>query len=107
MTKKQKKMLLRIIISFVLLAALMLCEHFGVLPENIWVQLVLFAVPYLIIGYDIIGKAARNIRHGQVFDENFLMMLATFGAFGARDFSEAAAVMLFYQWENRVSQLRI
>ncbi len=97
MTKKQKKMLLRIIISFVLLAALMLCEHFGVLPENIWVQLVLFAVPYLIIGYDIIGKAARNIRHGQVFDENFLMMLATFGAFGARDFSEAAAVMLFYQ----------
>ncbi len=97
MTKKQKKMLLRIIISFVLLVALMLCEHFGVLPENIWVQLVLFAVPYLIIGYDIIGKAARNIRHGQVFDENFLMMLATFGAFGARDFSEAAAVMLFYQ----------
>ena len=50
MTKKQKKMLLRIIISFVLLVALMLCEHFGVLPENIWVQLVLFAVPYLIIG---------------------------------------------------------
>ena len=97
MTKKQKKMLLRIIISFVLLAALMVCEHIGILPENIWIQLVLFAVPYLIIGYDIILKAAKNISHGQVFDENFLMMIATFGAFGARDFSEAAAVMLFYQ----------
>lgn len=97
MTKKQKKMLLRIIISFVLLAALMVCEHIGMLPENIWLQLVLFAVPYLIIGYDIILKAAKNIRRGQIFDENFLMMIATFGAFGARDFSEAAAVMLFYQ----------
>ena len=97
MTKKHKKMLLRIIISFVLLAALMVCEHIGILPENIWIQLVLFAVPYLIIGYDIILKAAKNISHGQVFDENFLMMIATFGAFGARDFSEAAAVMLFYQ----------
>lgn len=97
MTKKQKKMLLRIVVSFVLLAALMFSEHVGILPEHIWIELVLFAVPYLIIGYDIILKAARNIRHGQVFDENFLMMLATFGAFGARDFSEAAAVMLFYQ----------
>lgn len=97
MTKKQKKMLIRIVVSFMLLAALMLCEHVGILPESIWIELVLFAVPYLIIGYDIILKAARNIRHGQVFDENFLMMLATFGAFGARDFSEAAAVMLFYQ----------
>ncbi len=97
MTKKQKKMLLRIMISFVLLAALMVCEHIGVLPENIWIELVLFAVPYLIIGYDIIFKAAKNIRHGQIFDENFLMMIATFGAFGAQDFSEAAAVMLFYQ----------
>ena len=97
MTKKQKKMLLRIIVSFVLLAVLMICENVGILPENSWIQLVLFAVPYLIIGYDIILKAAKNISHGQVFDENFLMMLATFGAFGARDFSEAAAVMLFYQ----------
>lgn len=97
MTKKQKRMLLRIIVSFILLAVLMVCEHIGVLPENIWIQLVLFAVPYLIIGYDIILKAAKNISHGQVFDENFLMMIATFGAFGAQDFSEAAAVMLFYQ----------
>ncbi|MDE7267084.1 MAG: HAD-IC family P-type ATPase, partial [Lachnospiraceae bacterium] len=97
MTKKQKKMLMRIIIAFVLLAALMVCEQMGVLPENIWIEFALFAVPYLIIGYDIILKAARNIRHGQIFDENFLMMIATFGAFGAQDFSEAAAVMLFYQ----------
>jgi len=97
MTKKQKKMLMRIMIAFVLLAALMICEHVGILPENIWIELVLFAVPYLIIGYDIILKAAKNIRRGQIFDENFLMMIATFGAFGAQDFSEAAAVMLFYQ----------
>ena len=97
MTKKQKNMLLRIISSFILLAVLMICEHISILPENIWIQLILFLVPYLIIGYDIIVKAAKNIRRGQVFDENFLMMIATFGAFGARDFSEAAAVMLFYQ----------
>ncbi len=97
MTKKQKNMLLRIISSFILLAVLMICEHIGILPETIWIELILFLVPYLIIGYDIIVKAAKNIRRGQVFDENFLMMIATFGAFGARDFSEAAAVMLFYQ----------
>ena len=96
MTKKQKNMLLRIISSFILLEVLMICEHIGILPETIWIQLILFLVPYLIIGYDIIVKAAKNIRRGQVFDENFLMMIATFGAFGARDFSEAA-VMLFYQ----------
>ena len=97
MTQKQKKMLFRIIISFILLAALMAEEHAGILPENVWVRMALFLVPYLIIGYDIIMKAAKNIRNGQVFDENFLMMIATFGAFGAQEFSEAAAVMLFYQ----------
>ncbi len=97
MTKKQKKMLIRIIIAFVLLVSLMVSEYKGILPENIWFELILFLVPYLIIGYDIILKAFRNIKNGQVFDENFLMMLATFGAFGAKDFSEAAAVMLFYQ----------
>ncbi len=90
-------MLFRIIISFILLAALMAEEHAGILPENVWVRMALFLVPYLIIGYDIIMKAAKNIRNGQVFDENFLMMIATFGAFGAQEFSEAAAVMLFYQ----------
>ncbi len=99
MTKKQKNMLLRIIISFVLLAVLMVCDHmglFGFLPDS-WLLLPFYAVPYLIIGYDIICKAFRNISHGQVFDENFLMMLATFGAFGVQEYSEAAAVMLFYQ----------
>lgn len=97
MTKKQKNMLVRIIAAFVLLATLMICEKTGVLPENVWIELLLFAIPYLIIGYDIILKAAKNISRGQVFDENFLMMIATFGAFGAQDFPEAAAVMLFYQ----------
>lgn len=57
----------------------------------------IFAVPYLIVGYDIIFKAARNISHGQIFDENFLMMIATFGAFGVGEYLEAVAVMLFYQ----------
>ncbi len=99
MTKKQKNMLLRIIISFVLLVILMVCDHMGLFSflPNSWLLLPFYAVPYLIIGYDIIFKAFRNISHGQVFDENFLMMLATFGAFGVQEYSEAAAVMLFYQ----------
>lgn len=99
MTKKQKNMLKRIIISFLLLASLMVCEHIGVFGTltGTWWLMPAYAVPYLIIGYDIIYKAARNIRNGQIFDENFLMMLATFGAFGVREYSEAAAVMLFYQ----------
>ncbi|MBD5552596.1 MAG: cadmium-translocating P-type ATPase [Lachnospiraceae bacterium] len=99
MTKKQKTMLYRIIVSFVILAALMICEHLGIFGalSGTWLLLPAYAVPYLIIGYDIIYKAARNIRNGQIFDENFLMMLATFGAFGVREYSEAAAVMLFYQ----------
>ena len=57
----------------------------------------IYLIPYLVIGYDIIYKAARNIRNGQIFDENFLMMIATFGAFGVKEYSEAVAVMLFYQ----------
>lgn len=99
MTKKQKKMLVRIGIAFVLLAALMICEHTGTLApiEHTWISFIIYVVPYVIIGYDIVFKAARNISHGQVFDENFLMMLATFGAFGVGEYSEAVAVMLFYQ----------
>ena len=87
MSKKQKNMLQRIIVSFVLLAALMVCEHLGVFGAlaGSWLLLPAYAVPYLIIGYDIIYKAARNIKNGQIFDENFLMMLATFGAFGGRE----------------------
>ena len=99
MTKKQKNVLIRILVSFVMLAALMICEHTGGLEYigSQWLLFAIFLIPYLIIGYDIIYKAARNIRNGQVFDENFLMMLATFGAFTVKEYSEAVAVMLFYQ----------
>lgn len=98
MTKKQKRMLVRIIISFVLFAALMVAEHTGALEGiSTWILFVIYLVPYLVIGYDIVYKAVRNISHGQVFDENFLMMVATFGAFGVKEYSEAVAVMLFYQ----------
>lgn len=99
MTKKQKKMLARILVAFVLFAGLMICEHAGLLEkiEYEWMLFVIYLIPYLVIGYDIIYKAARNISHGQVFDENFLMMIATFGAFGVKEYSEAVAVMLFYQ----------
>ena len=98
MTEKQKKMLGRIIAAFVLFVALLIAEHTGMLENvNVWIQFVIYLVPYLIIGYDIVYKAVRNISHGQVFDENFLMMVATVGAFGVQEFSEAVAVMLFYQ----------
>lgn len=98
MTKKQQKMIVRIVISFIMLIGLIVGEHTGLFEKlNIWLLLLLSLVPYLIIGYDILYKAVRNISHGQVFDENFLMMVATIGAFGVREFSEAVAVMLFYQ----------
>ncbi len=99
MTKKQKKMLVRIVVTAVIFAVLLVLEHTGVLEpwEDSWILAAIYVIPYLVIGYDIIVKAARNISHGQIFDENFLMMLATFGAFGVREFSEAVAVMLFYQ----------
>jgi Cd2+/Zn2+-exporting ATPase len=99
MTKKQKTMLVRIIIAFLLFAVLLVCEKiFGIEPlEEFPVGFLVYCVPYLIIGWDIIYKAARNISHGQVFDENFLMCIATFGAFGVGEYSEAVAVMLFYQ----------
>lgn len=99
MTTKQKRMLVRIVVTAMLFALLLILEHTGTFErlEDSWVLFAVYVIPYLVIGYDIIFKAARNIRHGQVFDENFLMMLATFGAFGVREFSEAVAVMLFYQ----------
>ena len=99
MTKKQKNMLYRIILTFVLFAALVVANLGGylkLLPHPIFL-FVLYLVPYLVIGYDIILKAGRNIIHGQVFDENFLMMIATFGAFGVGEYQEGVAVMLFYQ----------
>ena len=98
MTDKQKKTLSRILVTFVIFAVLFILEHTGRLENvNMWILFVIYLIPYLIIGYDIILKAAKNISHGQVFDENFLMMVATIGAFGVREFSEAVAVMLFYQ----------
>lgn len=99
MTDKQKKILARICVTLVLFVGLMIGSHSGRFP---WLTqfpagFFVYLVPYLVIGYDIVGKAARNIRNGQVFDENFLMMIATFGAFGVGEYSEALAVMLFYQ----------
>ena len=99
MTSKQKKMLYRIITAFVLFVVLMVLEHTGVLEQlpSQWLVFLIYLIPYLVIGYDIVYKAVRNISHGQVFDENFLMMVATFGAVGVKEYSEAVAVMLFYQ----------
>ena len=99
MTSKQKKMLYRIITAFVLFVVLMVLEHTGVLEQlpSQWLVFLIYLIPYLVIGYDIVYKAVRNISHGQVFDEIFLMMVATFGAFGVKEYSEAVAVMLFYQ----------
>ncbi len=96
MTRKQKKMLVRIIISFVILAAEMI--FFGVSGAEIGIwELVCYLVPYAVIGWDILKKAVLGIVHGQVFDECFLMTIATIGAFATGDYSEGTAVMLFYQ----------
>ena len=95
MSKKQKKVLIRIIISSVLLVALMITSK--LVQLNKWVEFILYLVPYLIIGYDILKKAIKGIAKGQVFDENFLMAVATIGAVALGDFAEGAAVMLFYQ----------
>ena len=91
MSRKQKTVLARIIISAVL------CVVAGLLPiDGVW-KLLAFSVPYLVIGYDVLWGAVRNIIHGQVFDEQFLMAIATLGAFAIEDYPEAAAVMIFYQ----------
>ena len=97
MTKKQKKMLTRILVA----AALMIL--LAVLPVSGLLRFALYLVPYLVIGYDILIKAAKGIKNRQVFDENFLMAVATLGAIGVAlyeqsgDYTEAIAVMLFYQ----------
>ena len=95
MTKKQKKTLIRIIISACLLAAAYTAAHF--ISMEWWIELLIFLVPYGVIGWDILFKAGRNIAHGQVFDENFLMCIATVGAFAIKEYPEAVFVMLFYQ----------
>ena len=97
MTKKQKKMLVRIILTAVMLAALY------VIPVTGWLRLALYLAVYAVIGYDIMKKAGQGILNGRVFDENFLMAVATIGAFAlaiyekSGDYNEAIAVMLFYQ----------
>ncbi len=107
MTKKQKKVLIRIIVSAVLLVAM--AVTFTVLdksgtvnlenPSVMWrcIEIVAYLIPYLIIGYDILKKAFLGIIHGEVFDENFLMAIATVGAMVLGEYKEASAVMLFYQ----------
>ena len=92
MTKKMKKKLIRIIISFILLILAFILKL-----DNVIINDILFITSYIIIGYDIILKALRNITRGKVFDENFLMTIATIGAFFIGEFPEAVAVMLFYQ----------
>lgn len=122
MTRKQKKVLWRIVISFLLLAAAALLPN-QIYPAERWVidftgqwsppaewletgyteysygfvRLLIYLIPYLVIGWDVLWKAIRNIKNGQVFDENFLMSVATVGAFGCGEYPEAVAVMLFYQ----------
>lgn len=92
-------MLVRIAVAFVMLAVMLVVEHSGIGDriQPVWLLAIISLIPYLVIGYDILWKAFRNIRNGQVFDENFLMMIATFGAFAVREYAEAVAVMLFYQ----------
>ena len=95
MNRKQKKTLIRIIISAALLVLCSAASYMIDFPR--WALLIMYLVPYLVIGYDILLKAGRGIVNGQVFDENFLMALATVGAVLLGEFREGAAVMLFYQ----------
>ncbi|MBP5197734.1 MAG: heavy metal translocating P-type ATPase, partial [Lachnospiraceae bacterium] len=104
MTKKQKKMLIRIIVSIILFAIDMILDKAGLLEKMglkgiplTAVLAVLYLIPYICIGYDILKKAFRGIVKGSVFDENFLMAVASLGALILGDFSEAVAVMIFYQ----------
>lgn len=91
MSKKQKRMLFRVLASAVLFAVALL------LPTEGWLRLFTFLIPYAIIAWDVLWRAVRNIAHGQVFDENFLMSLATVGALATGEYPEAVFVMLFYQ----------
>ena len=99
-TEKQKKELKEIGIAFVLFVILMIAEHMGLFPDTtggMIAELLLYLVPYFIVGHDVVRKCLIGIKNRQLFDESFLMTLATIGAFGCREFCEAVAVMLFYQ----------
>ncbi len=95
MTRKQKKVLIRVIISAILVVGLRITFQFA--DVNKYIELVCYLVPYFIIGYDILKKAVLGIFHGEVFDENFLMAIATVGAIALGEYVEGTAVMLFYQ----------
>lgn len=95
MSKKQKKVLVRMIVALLLLAGVILLDKLALLPQ--WAMIVLYLVPYFVIGYDILWKALKGIKNRQVFDENFLMAVATVGALCLQEFKEGVAVMLFYQ----------
>ena len=97
MSKKQKKMVWRIIVSAVLLVLVKVLCALSILPERGLLTALCFLAPYAVIGWDVLYKAVRNILNGQVFDENFLMALATVGAFATAEYAEAVFVMLFYQ----------
>lgn len=97
LTKKQRRDLARIIISLVIFTVLMIMEHTGALPEKNTAVIIAYLIPYFLVGYDVIRKCFLGIIHGQMFDESFLMTLATVGAFGCGELEEAVAVMLFYQ----------
>ncbi|MBR6696433.1 MAG: cadmium-translocating P-type ATPase [Oscillospiraceae bacterium] len=96
MNSKQKKVLIRIIIAGILFIGISVFSKISGYDNEI-VMLTVHLIPYLIIGYDILIKAVKNIFHGQIFDENFLMVIATIGAFILKEYPEAVAVMLFYQ----------
>lgn len=95
MTRKQKKVLIRVIISAILVVGLRITFQFA--DVNKYIELVCYLIPYFIIGYDILKKAVLGIFHGEVFDENFLMAIATVGAIALGEYVEGTAVMLFYQ----------
>ncbi len=95
MTKKQKKSALRIALGVVLLAVSATVSHFINMPQ--WAEILLFCVPYLVSGFPVLAEAAGNIARGQVFDEKFLMALATVGAFAVGEYPEASFVMIFFQ----------
>ena len=100
MSPKQKKTLYRIITAGVIYGILLIWSHmdsYAELIEGRWLEPLVFLVPFLLAGYDIVLKAIKNICHGQIFDENFLMLVAGIGAYGIQEYSEAVAVIIFYQ----------
>ena len=99
-SEEQKKDLTRILISLVMFASLLIVENMHVIPEDGTghaILMMLYLVPYFLVGHDVIRKCVIGIKNRQLFDESFLMTLATVGAFGCGEFGEAVAVMLFYQ----------